>query len=631
PYATTFRTLWNAWLRTKYKNTDGLKKVWNVGSKPLGAEMLANGDFAKPIDAPWQLERDAQCKAAWAVHKGGPDGKPFLRVTVDKMGQASWIPQFQQGGLAFEKGRVYTLAFRVRATRTCKLHMNAMMAHEPWKQFGFYSNVDIGPTWQTVRRTFVPNATDDNSRITFTHLEAGTVYELADVSLRPGGIVGLEPGQALEDDSVPVVRKGEMNVTEAARRDWIDFMWQTERDYWWGLRDFVKKDLACRSLVAGTQLSYSPAHVQAGLDYIDAHSYWKHPHFPGRPWDSRNWWVENTALVNSPGGTLAGLAIRRVADMAYTVSEYNHPAPNQYAAEGFPMLAAFGAFQKWDGLFPFAYCHNERFEPRKSDSYFDVKADTPKIAHMIACAALFLRGDAAPARQAHFAHVPLDAERKKLYETLSARSITAQHFGLDPRLSLLHQIGMNIADKAKPSGPAQPIPDDQKVFVSDTGQLRWDVSEKDAGTFTADTPRTKLFTGFVRGRTFVLGDVSLEIGKTALDWATVSMVCLDGKDFASPGRILITATGTYHNQGVELASRGGNRVWYDKGWGTEPVMCEGIPAAIALPAAAGKVTLYPLDESGNRQAAVPVAERDGKALLHLDAKHKTVWYEAVIK
>jgi glycosidase len=63
----------------------------------------------------------------------------------------------------------------------------------------------------------------------------------------------------------------------------------------------------------------------------------------------------NIALVNTPGGTLTGLAARRVAGKPYTVSEYNHPAPNQYVAEGFPMIAAFGAFQGWDGVFSFDY------------------------------------------------------------------------------------------------------------------------------------------------------------------------------------------------------------------------------------------------------------------------------------
>ena len=190
-----------------------------------------------------------------------------------------------------------------------------------------------------------------------------------------------------------VVPRGNINVP-AAKSDFVDSS-GTPSDYWWGMHRFLKDDLKVRSIVSGTQLSYSPVHVQAGLDYIDAHSYWHHPVFPGRPWDSANWYVRNFALVNAAdGGTLARLAARRVAGMAYTVSEYNHPDPNFYAAEGFPMIAAFGRFQKWDGIFSFTYSHSRDFEPRRLSGYFDIKGQTAKIAHGIAYAPFFLRGDA---------------------------------------------------------------------------------------------------------------------------------------------------------------------------------------------------------------------------------------------
>jgi hypothetical protein len=47
--------------------------------------------------------------------------------------------------------------------------------------------------------------------------------------------------------------------------------------------------------------------------------------------------------------------------------------------------------------------------------------------------------------------------------------------------------------------------------------------------------------------------------------------------------------------------------------------------------AADRVRLYPLDESGNRRAVVECTQRDGKALLNLDPKHKTVWYEVEVR
>ena len=73
PYATTYRNLWNAWLGRKYGDTAGLKKVWNVGEKPLGREQIVDGDFAQPLGKPWSLQRDSQSRCTMAIHAaGGP-------------------------------------------------------------------------------------------------------------------------------------------------------------------------------------------------------------------------------------------------------------------------------------------------------------------------------------------------------------------------------------------------------------------------------------------------------------------------------------------------------------------------------------------------------------------------------
>jgi len=79
-----------------------------------------------------------------------------------------------------------------------------------------------------------------------------------------------------------------MNLTSTARHDFPDFLWDTEAQYWWGMHRFLKNELGVKSPVAGTQIGWSPAHVQAALDYVDGHAYWQPPVFPGRPWDSRD-------------------------------------------------------------------------------------------------------------------------------------------------------------------------------------------------------------------------------------------------------------------------------------------------------------------------------------------------------
>ncbi len=629
PYRTTFRQLWNRWLEDRYGSTARLREAWQSGVAPLGDQLLENGDFSQPLETGWHLERDALTEVAWEIEDQA--GERSLRVDVARQGEVAWRPQLTHAGFSLTAGQPYTLDFEARADQPRSLRVNCMMATEPWERLGLEAQVELETGWQQYRFTFVASQDHPQARISISQLSPG-VYHLRNVRLRPGGIVGLEAEQRLEDASVPVLRRGRLNVTEPARQDWIDFLWDVERDYWTTMHAFLRDELGVRAIVSGTQLSYSPPHVQAKLDYIDAHSYWKHPVFPGRAWDSSNWYVENVAMVNDPPGTLGGLAARRVAGMGYTVSEYNHPAPIQYAAEGFPMIAAFAAFQNWDGVFTFAYSHNDDFEPERQHGYFDIKADPTRLVHHPASAAMLIRGDVAPAAETIAVPVGRDTERQQLYRTLSPWTITAGHFGARTRDSLRHQLVMDLSGEAEPGEPdAGPAADEADVFLSDTGQLRWDVSRAGAGYFTVDSPRTKLFTGFVAGRTFELGDVRLAIGPTRLDWATVSMTVIQGEGFDKPGRLLIAATGLVQNRGAELESLGGDRVTLGTRWGSPPILCEGIPAEIALPLSADRVRFYPLDPAGNRREAIEVESRDGQTILPLGPQHRTLWYEVQVR
>jgi hypothetical protein len=76
----------------------------------------------------------------------------------------------------------------------------------------------------------------------------------------------------------------------------------------------------------------------------------------------------------------------------------------------------------------------------------------------------------------------------------------------------------------------------QKVFTSDTGELTWNLEQPEAGYLAVNTPNTKLFTGYPKGRTVALGGVQLSIGKTRLDWATVSLVSRNATGFGESGR-----------------------------------------------------------------------------------------------
>ena len=80
-------------------------------------------------------------------------------------------------------------------------------------------------------------------------------------------------------------------------------------------------------------------------------------------------------------------------DRPLTVSEYDHPYPNLYCAEGNPMAAAFGAFQNWSGFYQFAWSHSDSYDPTAASTFFDMCGNQAKLAHLPACYAMFTRGD----------------------------------------------------------------------------------------------------------------------------------------------------------------------------------------------------------------------------------------------
>ncbi len=629
PYATTLRKLWNAWLVEKYGTTEKLKLEWYVGPSPLGGERLADPDFQQGIGKAWSLQLDSQSKVNVSTTDDGPEGRRALRLDIEQMGVESSIPQLWHARLSVWRDQPYTLSGFVRAGEPRKLSVQCMMNHAPWKPLQLSSRIEAGTDWTTFRLTFVAQDDDPDVLITFSDFQPG-VYEFAGLSFRSGGMVGLKREHKLENASVPVVTRGNLNLHQTACRDFVAFLWDTEQAYWLRMDHFLKDELKFKSPVSGTQLNCSPVTIQARLDYLDAHFCFHPPNFPGQPSDDKNWFVRNLALTNADdGGPLPRLASRRVAAKPYTVSQYNHPAPNSYAAEGLPMIAAFGRFQKWDGIFSFAYSHNQDFEPHKITSHFDIKGDPAKMAHHIAAAALFLRSDAAEARTMFEGRISAIEERYILYRTLDAHSLTAEEpdigFGLNFAMGGGVALRL-VADSLHGTTPIASSPE----RTSDTGQLHWDFWNANAGFFIVDTPKTKVFTGFSRGRTFTMGDVLLKLGQTKRDWATITMTAIDGADLRSPGRILLAATGDVQNTGAQIQDLGNDRITLGNNWGDAPVLCEGIDAELTLPVNSKSLRFYALDESGNRKATIPVQSQSDKTLLKIGPQYKTVWYEIEI-
>lgn len=623
PYASEFRRLWNEWLRRQYVSTAALRAAWRWEAVPLGDEQIPEGTFAAPValdGTVWTLALETALATAEAR-----DG--VLRVTVTRDGNEYFPKLFRH--LDLRRDEPYTLSFRIRrtdGTGKARLGLAVAEAAGGWRSLGLHQTLVVGGEWQTVSRAFVAGDDSSKAQLQVTRFKTGT-YEIADLSFQHGMAKGFDPASRIEDGTVAPLKSHDAPSLQA-RLDFCRFLFDTERAYWTELADYLRQELGVRVPISGTQLGYSPPAVQAELDYVDNHSYWCHPSPVSPAWE-----IRNESMVSSLA-CIRGLAAQRVLGKPYTVSEYNHPFPNQYGAEGQPMLRAYGRLQGWDGVFEYTYNHRSDFEPTANTYFFSMIARTDVLAHIPACAAIYLRGDVREATTTVVGSLSPTAYLERL-ATRKAVSVDLAAVGLDSRLGLVHKTAMDLTGTLGTApGNVPAIPAGQKVLVSDTGELTWNVEDPGAGFFVVNTPNTKLFTGFPKGRTVAMGNVTLAVGETRLNWATVSLVSRRGTGFGGedrPASILLAATGLMENRNMETEDLGNHRIRLREPWGEPSVWVEGVPATVQLPASPARVRWFALDPAGERKQELPVEAAAGGTRLVLKPEYQTVWYEIAIR
>ena len=612
-YAKILREKYAAWLKGRYKTTQALRAAWSKGAEPLGENMLADADFRmpEPRDAKsprWTMEQHEGC-AARLVHPA--DNPKAARLEISKADETNWHLQLKQSPLAVQAGRYYTLAFRARADRPRTISYGVGQDHEPWQGLGLWGEVRLVPEWQAFRVGFVANASDADARLSFSFGGNAAAVELADVALMPGGREGLRKEETIEAATVALFAPSEV---EARTLDRLQFLAETEKAYFDGMRSFLKKDLGSKALVTGT-IVFGPLglYAQSDMDYVDGHAYWQHPQFPGRPWDPDNWLVGQRAMVDHPAdSTLPGLAAQRLYGKPYTVSEYNHPAPNDYQAECVPMIASFAAAQDWDGVWLFAYSH-EIADPAEKGcftSFFDISANPAKWGFMPAGAAIFREGGILPLKR--FERVNLSYTKEVLVAPLAALHMK---YGSNMLAAVNATGGLggtcNRLEVSLSRLVSRRLDGGMETLTSDS--LSWWADKQGIGQFHATGPGAQVLVTHWPYE----GSTGLGLAFSRPFFAVMTMTALDGQPIEKSKAVLVTACGRCENTDMRFSA---DRRTVGRNWGKAPVLIEPVESTSSLPKGSWKcVALAP---DGTPQAEVPV---DGDK-IKLSPAYKTMWY-----
>ncbi len=609
---------WNEWLSHRYASTEALRKAWRLLPEPLGAPMLRNPRFTDGLQG-WTLEQHGEARGAVRIEGGAPDGGNAARIEFTRPSPTLWHGQFNQSGLRVEAERWYTLRFYARASQRRILGVNIGQAHAPWEILGFDATFEVDTEWRAYEFRFSLAKGDANARVNFYRLaeQTGVVW-IADVQLMPGGEPPFLPaGDVLEQQRVPFVRHRERGSTPPrVLRDWLAFLWDTECAYWRDMSDYLRRELGYRGIILGTIVGCSTPHLMAQLDTVDSHAYWTHPEFPGTAWDANNWYVRNAPMVNAERATVHEIALKRVLGKPFTVTEYDHPAPNAYTAEGRLILAAHAALQDWDGLFLFDYGASSG--EGRIGGFFEHRNHPAKWALVRACAALFLRGDLRPAQKlicAPFSHAQeLDALQRAWAWGLP----DGRYAGLDGRAATIHRLALALDERQMPRNALSPqsVSVPATHLVADTGELLWNRDSAERGFVLIRARRSKAAIGFIGGRVLEWGDgFTVQVLRAPLNgFAVVALTVLQ----ESPHwRALLTALSHAENTNWNPRTLDKDRITLGNQWGDAPTRVSVPTLRLTLPYPAEKIRAWALDAQGNRMRALMLTPQ-GKSAAQLE-------------
>jgi hypothetical protein len=599
PYRGEFQRQWNRWLKTRYQNSETLKKSWGARNEPLGATLVDSAAWKASLGS-WRLRQNAEHPVRAHFNQPGPQADmAALKLDVSTQAPQTSAQELQFPNLTIEPGQTCTLSFWVKADAPRTLHVDVSNQGPPqWNNVGFQEVLQLGPQWQRIQRVFrssekIPGQT----RVCFKFGGSDVDFWLAGVSLSRGGQwIVLPAGQSLEAGNIDIPVAG---WSETALSDARQFMVDTEKAFIRDITQFLKKDLSLRVPITASQITYHNAEIVAETcDYTDIHAYWQHPRFPRKPWDPVDWTIANTPMECVPDAdALLSRTPWRLLDRPFTISEWNIPDPHDYAASVVPFVALVAALQDWDGVFFFQYQSGEGdWYTDKVQRYFSFNGQPAKLALFTACANLYRRGDLAPLPQAAASTVK---------ELLPATLAFSRRIGIDPRVT--------------ESSPAAPPA--EKRLSSPDGRAVWDATDRERAYVSVNTPATRAVWGLVRGRSFDLGGLRFRVGEVERNYAALVITSLDGKPLESSRRLLLAAVGSAENRNMQwndLRTSVGNR------WGSGPAQVNGVAAEVDFPARIRRVQA--LDGRGQPQGEVPLRAAGAATHFSIGPNHRTLWY-----
>ena len=599
-YSNELDEQWNKFLTTKYQTTDNLRAAWNKGRVAFEeGEQIDNGSFeGSRLKNYWFIEQHNGAIADTSIDRTiSHSGNRSFNISVQTATGTEWHIQIKIPNLKVIKDSIYTVKFFAKSNSDKDISVSVMNDVSPYNGYGS-SAFKLTNVWKEFSFSFKATETNlSHTRLSFMFGKEAGEYWLDDISLTRAGVAGLEENENLGNKNVSRMDFSACNnFTNQRVKDLSEFYISTERNYFKEMIKYLKDTLGVKVPVVTSNWNTGMSDLAAMSDgdYVDNHAYWDHPNFPNIPWSSTDWLISNTPMAKENGGVIPGLyAGVPVSGKPFTVSEYNHPFPNQYQVESVLFSLGYSSFNDADAFMFFAYDEAQDWNKDKIANYFAINRNPVLMSFFPSIAFAFRNGFI----QSSVNPITLNFSADTLLISPKYDSGDWRGFSLfDSKISLNHAVKVGKYFDSISSDFSQLPAAPTNNFVTDTDEIHWNATD---GTIYISADKFNGSGGYLyklRGKR--TGNMMI-VEAGANDFGVIAWLSLDGKTIGQSNKSLITIGSKVQNM---------NMVWnstntsINNNWGSSPTLIYPLKVRLDLIIEADSIKIYPLDTKGNENA-----------------------------
>ena len=337
------------------------------------------------------------------------------------------------------------------------------------------------------------------------------------------GEAALDRGETLERRNIGVVphpwwygAEGFEKQGEAKRRRLVDaaaFLHQTQNAWYRRFTRAIRETGYDGPIIASNwQAGDGLPHLlnlrsDALVGIVDRHAYTGggtgHRLRPGR--------FKAGAMVDRPGSGLLSAGLNRVTGRPFALSEWMACPPNEWIAEGPPLVAMYGmGLQGWDMSFAFASNYPHYTDTVEAPWVYNADAAT-QLGQSPALARMLYRGDVERAERVAERRVGVGELMRGEVEGWRVEEAALAVGPVATRFVEGEGVGEGEGGEETGEGGNRVVSKRGEEVVSATGELRWrPATASRRGRVTIDTAGTQGVVGFAAGETVSLGDVTIE-------------------------------------------------------------------------------------------------------------------------